>query len=136
MKNTVTRVLILLLMLSLGIRSIVPMGMMVSNTDGGLLGFEITLCDGSNSLGSIPVFKKHVEPTHLGHDAKHHQENSRCEECDFLWASSGFDDGLAFIHELEVEYQHLLSVINLSVSEVRHQQRFQFQQRAPPLYIP
>ena len=95
--------MLMLLLASLGIRALVPVGLMVAATDQGL---AIILCDSSSGLGSVPAFRKqpsqdvhqhHVHAKQAGATAiGHHESDQSCEECDFLWAN-GFEEVDHFI---------------------------------------
>ena len=140
--------LFLLLVLSLGARSIVPQGLMIAGSaDGGL---EIILCDGSNGLGSIPAFRKNValDPNdhyHMNHESmghstggmasSHHEAGGECEECDFLWASNGFDETVSIdidIFHNKFEQQRFRSQ---NLAFIRFSSRRVYQARAPPSFF-
>ena len=104
----------LLLILSLCVRSIVPVGLMITGDSESLFDLDIVLCDGDKGLAAIPGFGPADDHHH--HAASHHpsglsesqteQENETagCESCDFLWANSGFEEVLEVDGYLHLDY--------------------------------
>jgi len=129
----------LLLILSLCVRSIVPSGLMLVSNSESLLGFDVVACDGSEGFASVPGLLRNEASTayHLGH---HHTagfvdtdgEETSCEECDFLWASSGFEEFLQFDDEIQIDFLSSHSLVPVLRAGDVDRLSLGYNSRAPP----
>ena len=148
---------ILLLMLSLCIRSVVPQGLMIARNGHGPFDFSIVLCDGSKGLGSVPAFQNlaglassehgadhnahhntpHNTPhnTDKHHDTGHNGHKGGCPDCDLTWGSSLFDDFTLDFSELKFDYCASRVFISSTDNDVFTHRFYSYDSRAPPIIL-
>ncbi len=143
-----SKTVIVLLLFALGVRSVVPQGLMIESNSTALFGFEIVLCDGNKGLGSIPAFQRNV-PDHAVHamhhpdthqvdqadrPTQHRHEDDTCSECDFLWAGSGFEETVQV--DIDIPIQFFAETIQVAPNQdvTFFRSAYRYLSRAPPLY--
>ena len=128
----------MLLLASLGMRALVPVGLMVAATDQGL---AIILCDSSSGLGSVPAFQKQPSEGEHQHHAHakpagataiaHHESDQSCEEFNFLWAN-GFEEVDHFIVITGISKPAPFNWQAKQISHLGSAQAPPYHSRAPP----
>jgi len=129
--------LLCLLALSLGLRSLIAPGFMLNTGGDGLFGLSITLC---GSAGELAVFDDphlaHTDasPDHHNHDHDHEAAGGLLSNTCGLWSTSA-----TYVQFITLDTDHLLQVnrdefqINYHAPNIRLSHRLQRQPRAPPV---